>query len=130
MIEFCLPQSFLLSYHKVSGIDVNKLGINDSLNEQLPTYQEERGSYKPSGTFRIYAGYSPNDNQYCYDAAAIENYYDDLELKGEDNPYFLGKLHFRGFPYFEWQYEGVSLSSNEVWQIVDLIQNTKRTSLH
>jgi hypothetical protein len=34
-MEFCLPQSFLLSYHKVSGIDVNKLGINDSLNEQL-----------------------------------------------------------------------------------------------
>jgi hypothetical protein len=112
------------------SIEIKRSGPKYVAVQIIPTYQEERGGYKPSRTFRIYAGYSPNDNQYCYDAAAIENYYDDLELKGEDNPYFLGKLHFRGFAYFEWQYEGVSLSSNEVWQIVDLIQNTKRTSLH
>ncbi|QEC74705.1 hypothetical protein [Mucilaginibacter ginsenosidivorax] len=42
---------------------------------------------------------------------------------GEANPGYLGELHFTGVAYFEWRYEGDRLTENEVWQIVDCIQD-------
>lgn len=42
---------------------------------------------------------------------------------GDANPGYLGELHFTGVAYFEWKYEGDRLTENEVWQIVDCIQD-------
>lgn len=42
---------------------------------------------------------------------------------GEDNPGYLGELHFTGIGMFEWKYEGSQLQEAEVWQIVDCIQD-------
>jgi hypothetical protein len=48
---------------------------------------------------------------------------------GDDNPCFLGELHFNGIGYLEWRYLGDRLFEKEVWQIVDLLQNCVRTYL-
>jgi hypothetical protein len=97
--------------------------------ELIPVYREERGRYTATRDFRIYNGYEPDDQQYVNGDTLREQYFDNLELMGNDNPCFLGELQFNGIGYFEWRYLGDRLSAKEVWQIVDLLQNCVRTYL-
>ncbi len=89
----------------------------------IPVYQETPNGYIATRNFRIYVGYVPD-----IDGDMLkEQYFDNLELMGDDNPCFLGKLCFAGLGYFEWQYLGDQLCDEEVWQVVDLLQNSVRT---
>jgi hypothetical protein len=95
--------------------------------ELIPVYQQRDGRFVATRSFRIYAGYEPDERQAIDGDTLREQYFDNLELMGDDNPCFLGELRFDGFAYFEWQYTGNQLSGKEVWQIVDLLQNCVRT---
>jgi hypothetical protein len=48
---------------------------------------------------------------------------------GDDDPCFLGQLCFEGIAFFKWRYQGGQLSEDDIWQIVDLMQNSIRTYL-
>lgn len=95
--------------------------------ELIPIYREENGQFSASGNFRLYTGYLPDNGRYGDAQALREQYFDNLELMGDDNPCFLGELYFEGFAFFEWRYDGGRLSEGEVWQVVDLMQNSRRT---
>jgi len=91
--------------------------------EAAPLLIEEGQELVPTGTFQLYRGF-PEFDSHLFDADALrERYVENLELMGEDNPGYLGELHFTGVGYFEWKYEGDQLQENEVWQIVDCIQD-------
>jgi len=61
--------------------------------------------------------------------ALREQYPDNLEIMGDDNPCFLGELHFTGSALFEWKYKGKQLAEYEIWQVVDLMPNSFRAEL-
>lgn len=91
--------------------------------EAAPLLIEEGQELVPTGTFQLYRGF-PEFDSHLFDADALrELYMESLELIGEDNPGYLGELHFTGVGYFEWKYIGHQLQENEVWQIVDCIQD-------
>lgn len=91
--------------------------------EAAPLLTEEGHELKPTGTYQLYRGYPEFDSN-LFDADAMrERYVESLELTGEDNPGFLGELHFTGIGYFEWRYEGQQLQESEIWQIVDCLQD-------
>jgi len=91
--------------------------------EAAPLLIEEGQNLVPTGTFQLYRGF-PEFDSHLFDADALrERYMESLELIGEDNPGYLGELHFTGIGYFEWKYIGNQLQENEVWQIVDCIQD-------
>lgn len=97
--------------------------------ELIPVYHQHGDRFVATRSLRIYAGYEPEDHQSIDGDTLREQYFDNLDLMGNDNPCFLGELHFNGFAYFEWRYLGRQLSEKEVWQIVDLLQNSIRTYL-
>jgi hypothetical protein len=97
--------------------------------ELIPVYRKERDHYVATRDFRIYAGYAADDYQHVHGDALKEQYFDNLELMGNDNPCFLGELRFNGLAYFEWKYLGDQLCEREVWQIVDLVQNCVKAYL-
>jgi len=91
--------------------------------EAAPLLIEEGHELIPTGTYQLYRGFPEFDSN-LFDADALrERYMENIELMGEDNPGYLGELHFSGIGYFEWKYEGDQLQENEVWQIVDCIQD-------
>jgi hypothetical protein len=91
--------------------------------EAAPLLIEEGQELVPTGTFQLYRGF-PEFDSHLFDAEALrERYVESLELMGEANPGYLGELHFTGVGYFEWKYLGGQLQENEVWQIVDCIQD-------
>ncbi|SDE35653.1 hypothetical protein SAMN05216464_105332 [Mucilaginibacter pineti] len=91
--------------------------------EAAPLLIEEGHELTPTGTYQLYRGFPEFDSN-LFDADALrERYMENIELMGEDNPGYLGELHFSGIGYFEWKYEGDRLQENEVWQIVDCIQD-------
>ena len=73
------------------------------------------------------AGYAPDPADQTDGESLRDQYFDNLELMGHDNPCYLGELRFNGLAYFEWKYIGDRLSRREVWQVVDLLQNCLRT---
>lgn len=94
--------------------------------ELIPIYQQESDHYIATRNFRIYAGYETDEHQQ-YDGDSLrDQYFDNLELMGDDNPCYLGQLNFEGFGFYEWRYVGHRLGQKEVWQIVDLLQNCVR----
>jgi hypothetical protein len=95
--------------------------------ELIPVYRKHGDLYVATRSYRIYAGYEPDEIQYVDGDTLRKQYFDNLELMGDDNPCFLGELQFNGFAYFEWRYLGERLSDKEVWQIVDLLQNSLPT---
>jgi hypothetical protein len=95
--------------------------------ELIPVYKETPKGYVATRNFRIYAGYKPDAGDDIAGDALREQYFDNLELMGDDNPCFLGELRFPGLAFFEWRYVGHQLNAAEVWQIVDLLQNCVRT---
>jgi hypothetical protein len=97
--------------------------------EIIPVYEQRGDSFVATRNFRIYAGYEPDALQSIDGDTLREQYLENLELMGKDNPCFLGELQFNGFAYFEWRYLGDRLNGKEVWQIVDLLQNCVRTYL-
>jgi hypothetical protein len=97
--------------------------------EVIPIYQENNGQFIASGNFRLYTGYHPDDGIYGNAEVLREQYFDNVELMGDDNPCFLGELHFPGFALFEWRYTGSRLTGTEIWQIVDLLQNSRDTTV-
>jgi hypothetical protein len=91
--------------------------------EAAPLLIEEGHELIPTGTYQLYRGF-PEFDANLFDADALrERYMESIELMGEDNPGYLGELHFSGIGYFEWKYDGNQLQENEVWQIVDCIQD-------
>lgn len=90
--------------------------------EAAPLLIEEEKQVKATGTFQLYQGF-PNLSASKINGEAHERYLESLTLMGEANPGYLGELHFTGVAYFEWKYEGGRLTENEVWQIVDCIQD-------
>jgi hypothetical protein len=97
--------------------------------ELIPIYLQHEDRFVATPNYRIYNGYEPDEEQYVNGDILREQYFDNLELMGNDNPCFLGELHFNGIGYFEWRYIGERLCEREVWQIVDLLQNCVRTYL-
>ena len=95
--------------------------------ELIPVYREQDGQYIATSNFRIYEGYTPDVEDGIDGDWLKEQYFDNIELMGDDNPCFLGELKFPGVAYFEWCYLGHQLNPTEVWQIVDLLQNCLRT---
>jgi len=90
--------------------------------EAAPLLIEEGRDLVSTGVFQLYRGF-PEFHSNLFDANALrEQYMENIELMGEDNPGYLGQLHFTGIGYFEWKYEGHQLVESEVWQIVDCIQ--------
>lgn len=91
--------------------------------EAAPLLIEVNHELVPTGTFQLYRGFPEFDSN-LFDADALrERYVESLELIGEANPGYLGELHFKGIGLFEWKYEGNQLVEDEVWQIVDCIQD-------
>lgn len=91
--------------------------------EAAPLLIEEGHELIPTGTFQLYRGFPEFDSN-LFDADALrEQYMESISLMGEDNPGYLGELHFTGIGMFEWKYEGSQLQEMEVWQIVDCIQD-------
>ena len=90
--------------------------------EAAPLLTEDRHELKSTGTFQLYQGF-PHLTNTALSSEAHEKYLESLALMGEDNPGYLGELHFTGLAYFEWKYEGNRLTEKEVWQIVDCIQD-------
>jgi hypothetical protein len=91
--------------------------------EAAPFVNEVGQEWIPTGVFQLYRGYPEFDSN-LFDADALrERYMESISLMGEDNPNFLGELHFTGIGFFEWKYEGKQLQESEVWQIVDCIQD-------
>lgn len=90
--------------------------------EAAPLLTEEGHELRPTGTFQLYRGF-PNLANTTASSDAHERYLESLSLMGEDDPGYLGELHFTGVAYFEWKYDGPYLTENEVWQIVDCIQD-------
>jgi hypothetical protein len=91
--------------------------------EAAPLLIEERHELIPTGTYQLYRGYPEFDSN-LFDADEMrERYLENIQLMGEDNPHYLGELHFGGAGYFEWKYKGDQLKESEVWQIVDCIQD-------
>lgn len=58
----------------------------------------------PHECFLICAAYEPDEQQYIGGVKLREEYFDNLELMGDDNPCFSGELHFNGFAYFKCRY--------------------------
>jgi hypothetical protein len=93
------------------------------ISEAAPFLIEQGQDLVPTGTFQLYRGFPEFDSN-LFDADALrERYMESLELIGEDNPGYLGELHFTGIGFFEWTYKGEQLQEGEVWQIVDCIQD-------
>jgi hypothetical protein len=91
--------------------------------EAAPLLIEEGRELIPTGTFQLYRGFPEfESNLFDYETMR-ERYVESLELTGENNPGYLGELHFTGVGFFEWKYEGLQLQESEVWQIVDCIQD-------
>jgi hypothetical protein len=97
--------------------------------ELIPVYVERDGRYVATRNYRVYAGYEPEEQQPVDGDTLREQYFDNLELMGDDNPCFLGEMRFNGLAFFEWCCLGNQLAGKEVWQIVDLLQNSVRTYL-
>lgn len=91
--------------------------------EAAPLLIEVDHNLVPTGTFQLYRGFPEFDSN-LFDAGTLrERYVESLELIGEANPGYLGELHFKGVGLFEWKYQGNQLDEDEVWQIVDCIQD-------
>jgi len=91
--------------------------------EAAPLLIEEGQELIPTGTFQLYRGF-PEFESNLFDYQTMrDRYVESLELTGEDNPGYLGELHFTGVGFFEWKYQGIQLKESEVWQIVDCIQD-------
>jgi len=91
--------------------------------EAAPFVREEGQELVPTGTFQLYRGFPEFDSN-LFDADELrERYMESITLIGEENPNYLGELHFAGISYYEWKYEGKQLEESEVWQIVDCIQD-------
>ncbi|WP_428330092.1 hypothetical protein [Mucilaginibacter sp.] len=95
--------------------------------ELIPVYRENAGEFVATRNYRIYAGYIPEPGDETDGDSLRQQYLDNQEIMGDDNPCYLGELRFEGFAFFEWRYLGQQLNPNEVWQIVDLLQNCVRT---
>jgi hypothetical protein len=107
--------------HNPFFIEVSRSSGNVRTLELIPVYTEQDGLFSATRNYRIYNGYEPDGE------GLREQYFDNLELIGDDNRCFLGELEFNGIGYFEWRYLGDRLFDKEVWQIVDLLQNCVRT---
>jgi hypothetical protein len=112
--------------HNPFFIEVQNCGHCRTL-ELIPVYRKAGDRYVATKDFRVYNAYVPDVDGYLDGDALKEQYFDNLEIMGDDNPCFLGELQFRGVAYFEWRYVGEQLNIYEVWQIVDLMQNATRT---
>jgi hypothetical protein len=91
--------------------------------EAAPLLIEEGHDLISTDTYQLYLGFPEIDGNIFEAQIMRERYMQNMELMGEDNPGFLGELHFSGIAYFEWKYEGHQLQENEVWQIVDCMQD-------
>lgn len=115
--------------HNPFFIEISRPADTFPTLEIIPVYEQRGDCSVATRNFRIYAGYEPDALQSVEGEALREQYFENMELMGNDNPCFLGELQFNGFAYFEWRYPGDRLSGKEVWQIVDLLQNCVRTYL-
>lgn len=84
----------------------------------------------PHDCFLICAAYEPDEQQYIGGVKLREEYFDNLELMGDDNPCFSGELHFNGFAYFKCRYLVNRLFEGEMWQIVDQLRNFVTTYVY
>jgi hypothetical protein len=91
--------------------------------EAAPLLIEKGHDLISTGTYQLYLGFPEIDGNVLEAEIMRERYMQNIELMGEDNPGFLGELQFSGIAYFEWKYEGHQLQENEVWQIVDCMQD-------
>jgi hypothetical protein len=91
--------------------------------EAAPLLIEQGHELIANGTYQLYRGFPEFDSNLFDFQAMRERYVESLELTGEDNPGYLGELHFTGIGFFEWKYVGDQLQDSEVWQIVDCIQD-------
>lgn len=91
--------------------------------EAAPLLIEKDYDLISTGTYQLYLGFPEFERSDPEAEIMRERYMQNMELMGEDNPGFLGELHFSGIAFFEWKYDGHQLQENEVWQIVDCIQD-------
>lgn len=91
--------------------------------EAAPFVREEGQELVPTGAFQLYRGFPEFDSNLFNADELRERYMESITLIGEENPNYLGELHFTGISYYEWKYEGRQLQESEVWQIVDCIQD-------
>ena len=112
--------------HNPFFIEVQNQGLERTL-ELIPVYRKDRDHYVATNDFRIYYAYVPDVDGYPDGEALKEQYLDNLEIMGDDNPSYLGELQFRGFAFFEWRYVGDRMNFYEVWQIVNQLQNALQT---
>jgi len=104
------------------NLQVRRADHTFDIIEAAPLLFEDGHKLKPTRTFQLYRGF-PNLKGTALDSKAHERYLESLTLMGEDNPGYLGELHFTGIAYFEWKYEGDRLTEREIWQVVDCIQD-------
>jgi hypothetical protein len=104
-------------------IEIKRQDDSWDLVEVMPVWVEQGHEFVSTGSFRLYRGYPEFDSK-LYDAEAMrKRYLENIELQAEAHPGYLGLLHFKGVRFFEWKYEGHQLVENEVWQLVDCIQD-------
>ena len=65
-----------------------------------------KGQLLGNNYFRLNAGYDPESGGYDNPLILQEQYFDNLDIMGDDNPCFLGELNCNGFALFEWKYQG------------------------
>lgn len=105
------------------NLQIKRIDGTWDIIEAAPLLIEEGHELIPTGTFQLYRGFPEFDSNLLDADELRERYMQNMELTGEDNPGYLGELHFSGIAYFEWKYKGHQLEEREVWQIVDCIQD-------
>jgi len=105
------------------NLQIKRLDNTWDIIEAAPLLIEDGHELIPTGTYQLYRGFPEFESDLFHYQAMRERYVESLELTGEDNPGYLGELHFTGMGFFEWKYEGKQLQESEVWQIVDCIQD-------
>ena len=112
------------------NLQIKRLDGTWDIIEAAPLLIEEGHELVPTGSYQLYRGFPEFDSNLFDFQTMRERYVESLELTGEDNPGYLGELHFTGIGYFEWKYVGHQLQDGEVWQIVDCLQDYAAGKVH
>jgi hypothetical protein len=79
--------------HNPFFIEISRpAGIYRTL-EIIPVYEQLGDTFVATRNFRIYAGYEADAQQSIDGDTLREQYFENLEFMGDDNPCFLGELH-------------------------------------
>ncbi len=111
-------------------IEITNATGNYKALELLPVYREGRENYEATASIRLFTGYTPEDSEFAESIVGIEQYLDNLDIMGENDPHFLGTLHFTGIGLLEWRYDGGVLTEFEVLQVIDNLWSLQNRPLH